>query len=97
MTDLYYRESLLNSKTGELRVTFDTPNPRVHVVVKLFGDADEEATVKIFLGMYEKIKSHWRTIIPVEPSDEQWRMVRDAIRILLSDVYNLANRKETQR
>lgn len=57
----------------------------------------DSTTMQRSKHMYEKIKSHWRTIIPVEPSDEQWRMARDAIRILLSDTYNLANRKETQR
>jgi hypothetical protein len=63
-------ETLRNPQTSETRVTFEHDTPDTFAVVKFFDPVQKEkATVKVFLGMYAQVRSHWRTLTPVRDSD----------------------------
>jgi hypothetical protein len=65
-------EVLRNPSSGELRVVFvNSKDKNMHAVVKFFDpEQKEEATFKVFLGKYEAVRSHWRTLQGVPVSTE---------------------------
>jgi len=60
-------EVLRNPLTHEIRVVFK--RGILHFVVKTFDAAQQERwTCKVFSGMYDAVKSRWRTLEPIESS-----------------------------
>lgn len=63
--DLRTVEVLHNPETQEIRVTFfkEVAKQKIYVVVKYFDpDQDEFFTFKVFVGSYEGVRKHWRTL-----------------------------------
>lgn len=76
------REILRNPKEKAVRVVFGTPDPDTFVVVKFFdAEQQEAATVKWFVGSYEKTRAHWRTTEPV-PAAEAGPLIINARRVV---------------
>lgn len=66
-----FLETLVNPETNETRITFSHLfRDDLHVVVKFFDPIQQErSTIKIFFGMYERVRSHWRTLTPASRPD----------------------------
>lgn len=79
-----FKEALINPETGEVRVTFLlTGRDDLFLVVKFFDQVQKENyTFKFFSGMYEKVKSHWRSLEPMN-DDEGKSIAADAVQVCL--------------
>lgn len=82
-------EILENPRTGEVRVVFRLTPPDTFVVVKFFDPVQRERrTMKVFEGMYQAVRSHWRTLQPmIEPQQRQ--VMELEARIAVRSLYNL--------
>lgn len=77
-------EVLLNEELLAQRYTWKTRFPDVFLVVKLFDpDQEEMATAKIFIGSYEKVKSHWNSLTPVGPDQADWEWAEKQLNLLI--------------